>query len=57
MAGIAGLTFDWAPQFANAQGAGIPVSAVCFVKARTAYSLAGGGVRGAGGVLVVPKLT
>lgn len=31
-AGVAALQFGWAPQFASAQGAGIPVSAICFAK-------------------------
>lgn len=32
MAGIAGMGFEWAPQFASSQGAGIPLAAVCFLK-------------------------
>ncbi|CAM9393900.1 unnamed protein product [Ectocarpus fasciculatus] len=34
MAGVAGMGFEWAPQFASSQGAGIPLAAICFLKAR-----------------------
>ncbi|CAN0238541.1 unnamed protein product, partial [Ectocarpus sp. 13 AM-2016] len=33
MAGVAGMGFEWAPQFASSQGAGIPLAAICFLKA------------------------
>eukprot|EP00903_Cladosiphon_okamuranus_P016208 g14956.t1 len=35
MAGVAGMGFEWAPQFASSQGAGIPLAAVCFFKSLT----------------------
>ncbi|CAM9199784.1 unnamed protein product [Scytosiphon promiscuus] len=34
IAGVAGMGFEWAPQFASSQGAGIPLAAICFLKAR-----------------------
>lgn len=35
MAGVAGMGFEWAPQFASSQGAGVPLAAVCFFKVKT----------------------
>lgn len=35
MAGVGGLAFGWAPQFASSRGAGMSLSAVCFLKVRT----------------------
>eukprot|EP00752_Nemacystus_decipiens_P009234 g8248.t1 len=35
MAGVAGMGFEWAPQFASSQGAGVPLAAVCFFKSLT----------------------
>ncbi|CBN76936.1 hypothetical protein Esi_0024_0069 [Ectocarpus siliculosus] len=35
MAGVAGIGFEWAPQFASSQGAGIPLAAICFLKSLT----------------------
>lgn len=34
MAGVAGMGFEWAPQFASSRGVGIPLAAVCFLKVR-----------------------
>ena len=34
MAGVAGMGFEWAPQFASSQGVGVPLAAVCFFKVK-----------------------